>query len=194
MPRNPSTRRPLGTAVLAVASVVAAAVVAILAAAALPGGTADAGAANGPTTLDDPMDPGVANLDPELRAALEAATDDAAGDGVVIILNSGWRSPEEQAQLLREAIAKYGSEEEAARWVATPETSAHVTGDAIDIGPLDAVLWLAEHGPAYGLCQVYANEPWHFELHPDGCPPLLPDATHRAREVPVATGSGAPKS
>ena len=30
---------------------------------------------------------------------------------------------------------KYGSEAEAARWVATPDTSAHVSGDAVDIGP-----------------------------------------------------------
>jgi hypothetical protein len=75
--------------------------------------------------------------------------------------------------------------EEAARWVATPETSAHVSGDAVDVGPADARAWLSEHGAGHGLCQVYGNEPWHFELRPEavdrGCPPMYPDPTHDPR-------------
>jgi D-alanyl-D-alanine carboxypeptidase len=134
--------------------------------------------------LDDGT-PGVANLDPALRGALGEAAADAADDGVELVVDSGWRSPEYQAQLLREAVSKYGSEEEAARWVATPETSAHVSGDAVDIGPSDATAWLSEHGGEYGLCQVYANEPWHYELRPDavdqGCPPMYADPTHDPR-------------
>jgi LAS superfamily LD-carboxypeptidase LdcB len=124
-------------------------------------------------------------LDADLRGALRHAKADAADDGVRIHVTSGWRSAEDQAQLLREAIADYGSAEEAARWVATPETSAHVSGDAIDIGPSDATAWLAERGAAYGLCQIYGNEPWHFELRPDavddGCPPMYADPTHDPR-------------
>jgi hypothetical protein len=170
---------------IAVALVAATAVVGVLA--------STTGPASGHVGPDD-ADPSVANLDPDLRAALEAATAAAAEDGVTIVLNSGWRSREEQERLLQDAIAEYGSAEEAARWVATPDTSAHVTGDAIDIGPLDAVVWLGQHGPEYGLCPIYANEPWHFELHPAPCPPLVPDAAHRVREVPRATGSGAPTS
>ena len=88
-------------------------------------------------------------------------------------------------QLLREAVADYGSEEEAARWVATPETPAHVSGDAVDIGPSDARAWLSEHGAEYGLCQIYSNEPWHYELRPEaiahGCPPMYADARESAR-------------
>ncbi|MBJ7330271.1 MAG: hypothetical protein JHC95_10260 [Solirubrobacteraceae bacterium] len=84
-----------------------------------------------------------------------------------------------------EAVAKYGSEQEAARWVASPTTSAHVSGDAVDIGPSGAAAWLAEHGAAYGLCQIYGNEPWHYELRPEavdrGCPPLYADPTHDPR-------------
>ena len=87
-------------------------------------------------------------------------------DGIEFYVNSGWRSPEYQDQLLREAVSKYGSEEEAARWVATADTSAHVSGDAIDIGPFDATAWLSEHGAEYGLCQIYGNESWHYELRP----------------------------
>ena len=57
---------------------------------------------------------------------------------------------------------------------ATPATSLHVSGDAVDIGHADADAWLSQHGAAYGLCQIYRNEPWHFELRPEavaqGCP------------------------
>jgi zinc D-Ala-D-Ala carboxypeptidase len=129
--------------------------------------------------------PAVANLDPDLRAALRQAANDAADDGVEFVVDSGWRSPEHQQRLLDEAISKYGSEAEAARWVATPETSAHVSGDAVDIGPADAAAWLSERGAEYGLCQIYGNEPWHYELRPEanqqGCPPMYPDPTYDPR-------------
>lgn len=68
----------------------------------------------------------------------------------------------------------------ARRFVAAPETSAHVTGRAVDIGPAAADSWLSRHGAGYGLCQMYANEMWHFELAtvPGGeCPAMLPDAS-----------------
>ena len=124
-------------------------------------------------------------LDRDLAAALRRAAADAAHDGVALRVKSGRRSPEHQAQLLREAISKYGSEAEAARWVATPETSPHVSGDAVDVGPSEATAWLSAHGAAYGLCQIYGNEPWHHELRPEafdrGCPPMYPDPTHDPR-------------
>jgi LAS superfamily LD-carboxypeptidase LdcB len=122
-------------------------------------------------------------LDPALGAALRSATADAARDGVQLQVTSGWRSPEHQAELLREAIAQYGSAAEAARWVATPETSPHVSGDAVDVGPAAAASWLSRHGAAHGLCQIYANEPWHFELRPaaGGCPPTYADPTQDPR-------------
>ncbi|MFC4128457.1 M15 family metallopeptidase [Nocardia rhizosphaerae] len=134
--------------------------------------------------LDD-TDPSVANLDAALRAALGRATGAAADDGVELVVNSGWRSAREQERLLRAAIERYGSRAEAARWVAGPTTSAHVTGDAVDIGPPPGAAWLSAHGAAYGLCQIYANEPWHFELRPDavatGCPPRYADPTEDPR-------------
>jgi hypothetical protein len=69
--------------------------------------------------------------------------------------------------------------------VATAETSAHVSGDAVDIGPADATVWLSRHGAEYGLCQIYRNEPWHYELRPEaiehGCPPMYADPTHDPR-------------
>jgi zinc D-Ala-D-Ala carboxypeptidase len=128
---------------------------------------------------------GPPGLDPALVGAMREARADAAAGGVEIVVTSGRRSPEHQEQLLREAVSKYGSEEEAARWVATAETSPHVSGDAVDVGPSEAIAWLSEHGAAYGLCQIYGNEPWHYELRPeavdDGCPPMYPDPTHDPR-------------
>jgi hypothetical protein len=147
-------------------------------------GQAGGAVPDGATVFDDEL-PGVANLDADLLGALRRAATDAAHDGVELIVDSGWRSPAYQAQLLREAVSKYGSEQEAARWVATPNTSAHVSGQAVDIGPSAAAAWLSEHGAGYGLCQVYGNEPWHFELRPEagdhGCPPVYADPTHDPR-------------
>jgi uncharacterized protein YcbK (DUF882 family) len=149
-----------------------------------PLGETDGAVPDGATVFDDEI-PGVANLDPDLLGALRQAATDAADDGVEFFVNSGWRSPEYQNQLLREAVSEYGSEEEAARWVATAETSAHVSGDAIDIEHVDATAWLSEHGAEYGLCQIYSNEPWHYELRPEavdhGCPTMYADPTHDPR-------------
>jgi D-alanyl-D-alanine carboxypeptidase len=147
-------------------------------------GEADGAVPDGTTVFDDEI-PGVANLDPALLGALRRAATDAADEGVEFFVGSGWRSPEYQNQLLREAVSKYGSEEEAARWVATAETSPHVSGDAVDIGHSDATAWLSEHGAEYGLCQTYSNEPWHYELRPEaidhGCPLMYADPTHDPR-------------
>jgi hypothetical protein len=147
-------------------------------------GEADGVVPDGVTVFDDQF-PAVANLDPALLGALRQAATDAADDGVEFYVDSGWRSPEYQEQLLREAVSKYGSEEEAARWVAAADTSAHVSGDAVDIGHSDATAWLSEHGAEYGLCQTYSNEPWHYELRPEaidhGCPPMYADPTHDPR-------------
>ncbi len=129
----------------------------------------------------------MAKLDPQLRLALGRAATRAAHDGVEFFVNSGWRSPAYQLALLDEAVSKYGSEEEAARWVATPATSPHVSGDAVDVGH-DARTWLSRHGAAFGLCQIYRNEPWHYELRPEavdhGCPPRYADPTHDPRMQP----------
>src|SRR5262249_55721397 len=124
-------------------------------------GEADGAVPDGTTVFDGDV-PGVAKLEPALLGALRRAATDAADAGVHFVVNSGWRSPAYEDQLRREAIAKYGSEEAAARWVATGSTSAHVSGDAVDLGPAAATAWLAAHGAAYGLCRIYANEPWHY--------------------------------
>lgn len=145
---------------------------------------ADGAVPDGTRVFDGEV-PGVANLEPSLLGALRHAATDAADEGVEFLVNSGWRSKEYQEQLLHEAISTYGSEREAARWVATPLTSPHVSGDAVDLGPFAATAWLSEHGFRYGLCQIYSNEPWHFELRSEaierGCPTMYADPTHDPR-------------
>ncbi|MPZ98184.1 MAG: peptidase M15 [Dehalococcoidia bacterium] len=172
---RPSEDRPaasLGTAVEAGDSVTGSVT---------PDGEVDAadGVLSAPASPFDLHIPAIANLDADLLRAVQAAASTAWTQGVPFSVTSGWRSPEYQQQLLNEAIVDYGSEEEARRWVATPETSAHVSGDAVDIGPTDANSWLSQRGAHFGLCQTYSNETWHFELAttPGGeCPPLQADA------------------
>jgi D-alanyl-D-alanine carboxypeptidase len=139
------------------------------------------------TVFDDEY-PGVARLDADLLGALRRAAAAAAHEGVDIVVNSGWRSAEYQEHLLEEAIAEHGSREEAARWVSSPSTSLHVSGDAVDVGPEEATAWLSEHGSEYGLCRTYRNEPWHYELRPDaadaGCPQPYADPRHDPRMQP----------
>ncbi|WP_338702745.1 M15 family metallopeptidase [Streptomyces sp. Q6] len=149
-----------------------------------PPSVADGVVPDGVTVFDDTV-PAVAHLDPALLAAVRRAAADAGSRGVEFYVNSGWRSPEYQDHLLDEAVAKYGSAEEAARWVATAATSPHVSGDAVDLGKSDATAWLSAHGAAYGLCQIYRNEPWHYELRAEasdqGCPTMYADPTQDPR-------------
>ncbi|MBB5101438.1 M15 family metallopeptidase [Streptomyces spectabilis] len=147
-------------------------------------GEADGVVPDGVTVFDDAV-PAVAHLDPPLLKALRRAATAAGDAGVRFSVNSGWRSPAYQNELLRKAISQYGSEDEAARWVATAATSPHVSGDAVDIGGSAATAWLVKHGAGYGLCQIYENEPWHYELRPEatdrGCPRRYADPTQDPR-------------
>ncbi len=122
----------------------------------------------------------VDGLVPDLAARVRKAVALAHADGVELHVTSGRRSAAEQQRLVDEAVETHGSEEEAHRWVLPPERSAHVQGRAVDLGPAAGARWVAERSVELGLCRVYANETWHFELLPDGasrCPGLLPDSS-----------------
>jgi D-alanyl-D-alanine carboxypeptidase len=60
-----------------------------------------------------------------------------------------------------------------------------VAGLLVDIGPVDATAWLSVHGATYELCQIYGNEPWHFERRAEasaqGCLSMYADPTHDPR-------------
>ena len=127
----------------------------------------------------DVQDPAVGRLDPELLSAIQNAATAAAADGISLTITSGWRSPEFQQRLLNQAVQTYGSLAAARQYVQTPEMSKHVVGEAVDVGGAGADQWLIAHGSRFGLCRIYANELWHFELAADAqgnCPALLPNA------------------
>lgn len=121
----------------------------------------------------------VARLDPMLLAAIQDATKAAAADGVTITLTSGWRSKGFQQRLFADGVRQYGSVAAAQEFVASPDASKHVVGQAVDIAGDGASRWMIENGAQFGLCQIFANENWHFELAADAdgtCPPLRPNA------------------
>jgi soluble lytic murein transglycosylase-like protein len=85
---------------------------------------------------------------------------------------SAYRSPEHQAELWQGALKKYGSVEEARKWVAPPGKSEHNDGNAADLGydgkslknaPPEVVDWLHQNAPTFGLKFPLANENWHIE-------------------------------
>ena len=127
----------------------------------------------------DVQNPAIGRLDPHLLAAIQNAANAASAEGITMTITSGWRSPEFQQYLLDDAVQTYGSFDEARQYVQTPAMSKHVIGQAVDVGGVGADQWLIANGSRYGLCQIYANELWHFELAADAagiCPPLLPNA------------------
>lgn len=130
-------------------------------------------------TAFDVQNPAIGRLDPALLNAIQAATTAAAADGITMTITSGWRSPEFQERLLDNAVVTYGSLAAARQYVQTPGGSKHVIGKAVDVGGVGADQWLIANGARFGLCRIYANELWHFELATDAagnCPPLLPNA------------------
>uniref|UniRef100_UPI000B21B5EB M15 family metallopeptidase n=1 Tax=Cellulosimicrobium cellulans TaxID=1710 RepID=UPI000B21B5EB len=146
--------------------------------------TAAARAEPGSSVPSSPAGPAASaadGLDPELVRRFEEARAAAAAEGVELRITSGWRSAAEQQELVERALERYGSAEEARRWVLPPESSEHVAGEAVDVGPTEGAYWLQQHGARFGLCQTYANEVWHYEAatEPGGtCPPQHPDASH----------------
>jgi zinc D-Ala-D-Ala carboxypeptidase len=156
------------------------------------GAATDGGAGTGHRSTAATVEPGTSGttgpaaaeaegLDLELRRRFEQARAAAAADGVELRVTSGWRSAAEQQELVERALERYGSAEEAHRWVLPPESSEHVAGEAIDVGPTEGAYWLQQHGARFGLCQTYANEVWHYEAAADPggtCPPQHEDASH----------------
>src|SRR6267154_4954000 len=81
---------------------------------------------------------------------LDAGPPEIAKD---ISITSGLRTPERQAELYKAAVDKYGSEEEARKWVAPPGQSQHEKGNAADLqfGSDAARQWAHDNAGKYGL-------------------------------------------
>lgn len=105
-------------------------------------------------------------LDRKFEVRFLAAQAAAKNAGFNIKITSGFRTQGLQQRLFVDAIKKYGSAEEASKWVLPKDISHHPWGIAIDVnypGEKVATKWLEENGSQFGLCRVYENEWWHFE-------------------------------
>ncbi len=108
---------------------------------------------------------------PALDLLIAAANSEVPGNKIG--LSSCYRSVARQSALWQRALAKYGSESIARKWVAPPGRSPHHTGRAIDFkdnhGTLDRsstiYLWLVNNASRFGWYN-YQLEPWHWEYNP----------------------------
>lgn len=120
---------------------------------------------------------------PELQEMFNAAR----AQGYGLFVREGYRTQEEQQQLMNEKIEAYenegksksGAKKLAEQWVAIPGTSEHQLGIAVDINADttkssrdDVYNWLEENAHTYGFIKRYPsnktditgviNEPWHY--------------------------------
>ena len=126
-------------------------------------------------------------VDSRIYPSLQRMFDDARAEGVYPVVVSGYRSREQQKQLLAEKTAAYigkGCGREEARrlaltYCARPGTSEHELGLAVDINADpeystsgEVYDWLARNACRYGFIRRYpenkkaltgiADEPWHY--------------------------------
>ena len=126
-------------------------------------------------------------LTPDAAAAWQAMSSAAADEGVRLLIVSGFRSFDYQAELIRNKLAAGQAIDEILRVNAAPGYSQHHTGAAVDIAtpgcrPLtedfentEAFDWLGKNAGEYGFLLSYprANpdgfiyEPWHWAMPVD---------------------------
>lgn len=125
-------------------------------------------------------------VDARIYPQLQAMFDAARASGINLHVAEGYRSEEEQEDMMEEKIESFIEEGKsegeakklARKWVALPGTSEHQLGIAVDInsristpsGPLYS--WLANNSYKYGFILRYPPnkvsitgvkyEPWHF--------------------------------
>ncbi len=122
----------------------------------------------------------------DAAAALRDLMTQARNIGITIIPISGFRTIAYQEMLFQKAVAKYGSEDVAVRWVARPGNSEHHTGLAIDLGdeenpacdvepPFEqtrAFDWLQQNAAQFSFELSFPRnnsrgvnyEPWHWRF------------------------------
>lgn len=89
----------------------------------------------------------------------------AAEDGVLVTLNSGFRSHHEQKYLYDGFVRKLPRFNQAAK----PGFSNHQNGVALDISVPGGdgnptYEWLKRRAPSFGFVRTVSNEPWHWEF------------------------------
>ena len=126
-------------------------------------------------------------VDSRIYPELQRMFDAARADGLQLFVREGYRTSEEQQQILDEKIVAFENEGNsrkeaeklAKEWVAVPGTSEHEIGLSVDINADTSVssrdsvyTWLAENAHRYGFIKRYpsdkteitgiSNEPWHY--------------------------------
>jgi hypothetical protein len=91
---------------------------------------------------------------PDVAAAFDRMAAAAAGDGLPLVVSSGFRSDAEQAAL----FAAHPDP----TWVAPPGKSLHRCATELDLGPETAYGWLAANAARFGFVQRYSWEAWHY--------------------------------
>lgn len=148
----------------------------------------DYGRNGGPPVFDEALD--LVEIGPNLvgrtqrltvaaAAGWQAMVAAAAADGVTLMIVSGFRSVDYQAQLIRKKINAGQDIETILKVNAAPGYSEHHTGQAVDIAtpgsrPLTeefeataAFRWLTESAETYGFSMSYPREnPWGFIYEP----------------------------
>jgi len=114
---------------------------------------------------------------PDVAAAFDRMAGAASRDGLVLIVNSGFRSDAEQAALF--------AANPDPRWVAPPGQSLHRCATELDLGPESAYGWLAANADRFGFVQRYSWEAWHYGFE-DGPAPCSPAGEAGASIAPGA--------
>ena len=126
-------------------------------------------------------------VDSRIYPHLQEMFDAARAEGIYPIVREGYRTGEEQQEILDDKIQAYinegysqwRAERTAKEWVALPGTSEHQLGIAVDINAdkskcsnEEVYAWLAENAYKYGFILRYplgkqeitgtSYEPWHY--------------------------------
>ena len=91
---------------------------------------------------------------PDVGAAFDRMAAAASGDGIALVVNSGFRSDAEQAALFEAHPDP--------TWVAPPGQSLHRCATELDLGPETAYGWLAANATRFDFVQRYSWEAWHY--------------------------------
>jgi hypothetical protein len=136
-------------------------------------------------------DPGIVDkLQPGFQSSLERMIESAPPEiRQALKIGSAYRDPEHQARLYQQALAKYGSESAARKWVAPPGKSQHNHGQAVDLSYAsdEARKWAQANAAQYGLRFPMKHEPWHIE--PVGARGGGGGNTAVATSTPMPTGA-----
>ncbi len=114
----------------------------------------------------------------ETREHLVTMLTQAEEEGLLIQVESGYRSARYQAKIFSRMLREGREFDDIVRYVAPPGYSNHMLGTAVDFSPsnwrfadTEQYLWLQEHGASHGFEETYSKtnekkipwESWHWQ-------------------------------